>query len=168
MNKTVKTILLTVLTLSMLTIALIELSGVSRKALFNKYKIGAGTPEHPSALQQQLDREASVAKMAKTSIRFTESKHNFGTISEGEKVRHDYEFTNTGSAPLMISDVIVTCGCTAPSFPKEPILPGQKGKVTIEFDSEGKTGMVRKSVFVNANTLPERTAIGFEVEVTKK
>ncbi len=168
MNKQLKTVLLTVLTLSALTIAIVELSGVSRRALINKYGIGKGTEERPSEMQQQLDREAKVARMPKTTILFTESKHNFGKITEGEKVRHDYEFTNSGTAPLMISDVIVTCGCTVPSFPKEPVLPGNKGKITIEFDSEDKAGMVRKSVFVNANTAPERTPIGFEAEVIKK
>jgi len=165
MNKQIKTILLTILTLSAFTIALIELSGVSRKALFNKYGIGKGTKEHPSDLQLQSERDDKVSKMPKTTIWFDESKHKFGTIKEGEVVKHTFKFKNTGGNPLLIADVIATCGCTIPTYSKEPVLPGKEGSIVVAFHSRGKTGLQQKSVFVVANTQPEKTPIGFEAEV---
>lgn len=165
MNNELKTILLTILTLSTLTIALVELSGVSRRALFNKYAIGKGTKEHPSELQIQSERDEQVNNMPRTTIAFENSKHKFGTIKEGTVSRHTFKFKNTGSNPLLIANVIATCGCTIPTYSKEPVLPGREGSIDVEFHSAGKKGMQQKSVFVVANTTPQRTPIGFEAEV---
>lgn len=165
MNKQLRTILLTTLTLSALTIALIEISGISRKALFNKYGIGKGTSEHPSDLQLQSEREEKVSKLPKTTISFDESKYKFGTIKEGAVVKHAFRFRNTGTQPLMIAEVIATCGCTIPTYSKEPVLPGKDGTIVVEFHSAGKTGVQQKSIFVVANTQPEKTPIGFEATV---
>ena len=77
---------------------------------------------------------------------------------KGEKVEHIYEVTNTGTNPLIISNVKPGCGCTVPDYTKEPILPGKKGKITLHFDSTNFDGAVNKAtdVFVNVEKAPVR------------
>ncbi|WP_312825852.1 DUF1573 domain-containing protein [Epilithonimonas sp.] len=91
-----------------------------------------------------------------TTIAFGEIDHNFGDIKKGEKVEHVYEVTNTGTNPLIISNVKPGCGCTVPDYTKEPILPGQKGKITLHFDSTNFDGAIYKAadVFLNVEKAP--------------
>lgn len=165
MNAQIKTVLLTILTLSLFVIALVELSGISTTALFNKYGIGSS----PTGMttKQEESREDEAAKMPKTTIEFAETKHDFGTIKEGEKPRHTYKFKNTGANPLLISKVTVGCGCTTPFFSKEPIAPGGEGEIVIEFNSKGKEGHQEKSAIVHSNGQVAAMSIGFTVDVTK-
>ncbi|RYZ44473.1 MAG: DUF1573 domain-containing protein, partial [Sphingobacteriales bacterium] len=131
MNTQVKTILLTALTLSLFTIAIVELTGVSSRALFNKYGIG-NPPPHATDLNERNQRADMVSKMPKTNIYLIDQKFDFGKVKEGEKVRHAFKFKNTGQNPLIISDAIASCGCTVPSFSKEPVLPGNDGEIMVE------------------------------------
>jgi len=168
MNSQLKTVLLTVLTLSAVTIALVELSGVSATALFNKYGIGSEQQHdhtHDEGLEDRNALQEKVQAMPKTSITFEEDKFNFGTIKEGEVVRHTYKFTNTGSNPLLISDAIASCGCTVPSFPKTPVMPGNQGEILVEFNSKGRKGKNNKSVIIVSNADREKVSVSFEVEV---
>ncbi|REC47112.1 hypothetical protein DRF67_12470 [Chryseobacterium pennipullorum] len=94
---------------------------------------------------------APVSNQPSTSIALSESNFDFGKIKKGDKVEHVYEVTNTGKNPLVISEVKPGCGCTAPDFTKEPILPGKKGKITLHFDSTNFDGNVQKFADVYAN-----------------
>ncbi len=91
-----------------------------------------------------------------TTIALSESNFDFGNIKKGDKVEHVYEITNTGTNPLVISEVKPGCGCTAPDFTKEPIMPGKKGKITLHFDSSNFDGNVQKfaDVFANVEKTP--------------
>jgi len=91
-----------------------------------------------------------------TTIALSESNFDFGKIKKGDKVEHVYEVTNTGTNPLVISEVKPGCGCTAPDFTKEPIMPGKKGKITLHFDSTNFDGAVNKfaDVFANVEKAP--------------
>jgi len=95
------------------------------------------------------------------AFKFIESKHDFGEIIQGKVVEHHFEFTNTGGTPLIISKIITTCGCTAPTWSKEPIKPGEKEKITIVFNSTGKIGRQNKVVTIlsNASNQKERLFI---------
>lgn len=110
--------------------------------------------------QAQESGDATLIKEAQskplTTIAFSETDHNFGDIKKGEKVEHVYEVTNTGTNPLIISNVKPGCGCTVPDYTKEPILPGQKGKITLHFDSGNFDGSVYKAadVFMNVEKAP--------------
>jgi len=169
MNAQIKTVLLTILTLSCFTIAVVELSGVSSTALFNKYGIGNGGNGNPPAMQAQADeRAAKAAAMPKTEIVFTDTKYNFGTITEGDVVKHVYHFKNTGRHPLLITRTDVSCGCTTPSFPKEPIPPGGEGDIVVQFNSSGKKGQQHKNVLVHSNAQEEAISIGFDADVKEK
>lgn len=167
MNTQIKTILLTVLTLSLFTIALVELSGVSSTALFNKYRIGSGGHEHGAGLNnsEAEQRHQKAMSMPKTVMTFTDTKHSFGKIKEGDVVRYAYHFKNEGNAPLLISRAEASCGCTVPSFPKEPIPPGGEGDITVQFDSHHRKGHQQKNVLIYSNAQVEKMSIGFDAEV---
>ncbi|MCJ7933496.1 MAG: DUF1573 domain-containing protein [Chryseobacterium sp.] len=94
---------------------------------------------------------APASNQPSTSIALSESNFDFGKIKKGDKVEHVYEVTNTGKNPLVISEVKPGCGCTAPDFTKEPIMPGKKGKITLHFDSSNFDGNVQKYADVYAN-----------------
>ncbi|WBV61915.1 DUF1573 domain-containing protein [Chryseobacterium camelliae] len=99
---------------------------------------------------------APVSNQPLTTIALSESNFDFGQIKKGDKVEHVYEVTNTGTNPLVISEVKPGCGCTAPDFTKEPIMPGKKGKITLHFDSTNFDGAVNKyaDVFANVEKAP--------------
>ena len=83
--------------------------------------------------------------------------HDFGTIKEGEAQQTVFTFTNTGSAPLIITNATSSCGCTVPDYPKNtPIAPGDSGQLTVNFNGTGMN-KVTKTIRVEANT-----ASGFE------
>lgn len=76
---------------------------------------------------------------------------NFGTITQGDKITREFTFTNNGKQPLVITNVLVTCGCTDPKFPKEPIAPGKTAMITVTFNSAGKMGAQDKPITVQSN-----------------
>ena len=89
-----------------------------------------------------------------------------GVVSEGTQVDVVFSFQNTGSAPLILSDVSTSCGCTlAEQWPREPIEPGDNGEVAVRFDSRGRVGANRKEVFVVTNAVPSTTTLVLNAEV---
>lgn len=99
-------------------------------------------------------------------IQFETTEHDFGTITEGEKVTYTYKLKNTGDAPLIIQDAKPSCGCTAPDWTKVPIPVGGEGFVKAEFDSKGKPNVQNKTITVTANTFPKQTTLKFKAMVT--
>ncbi len=85
---------------------------------------------------------------------FKEEKHDFGKITQGEKVSYSFIFTNTGGSDLVISSAQGSCGCTVPSYSKQPVKAGQESKIDVVFDSEGKSGLVEKTVTLVTNCNP--------------
>lgn len=113
--------------------------------------------------QDQLIAEAQSKPL--TNLVLSESHFDFGNVKKGEKVDHVYEVTNTGENPLIISAVKPGCGCTAPDYTKEPILPGQKGKITLSFDSSSFEGVQNKQAEVFANVEKAPVLITFAANV---
>ncbi|MDF2552921.1 MAG: hypothetical protein K0R36_2270 [Chryseobacterium sp.] len=103
-----------------------------------------------------------------TTVALSESNFDFGTIKKGDKVNHVYEVTNTGKNPLVISEVKPGCGCTAPEFTKDPILPGKKGKITLSFDSSSFDGAVQKFADVYANVEKSPIKLTFNANIQPK
>lgn len=101
-------------------------------------------------------------------LNFERTDHDFGTIAEGQKVSYTYKVTNTGEAPLIIQNAQPSCGCTVPTWSKDPIPVGGSGFVTAEFDSNGKPGIANKTITVTANTWPKVTTLRFKAMVTPK
>lgn len=166
MNAQAKAILLTIATLSLFVIALVELSGVSSTALFNKYGIGkGGHSDNAVTFDEGSLRHKKALDMPKTEMTFVDTKHNFGQIREGAIAKHAYHFKNTGKAPLLISQAVASCGCTVPSFPKEPIPPGGEGDIMVEFNSAHRKGHQQKNVLIYSNASIEKMSIGFDADV---
>ncbi len=101
-----------------------------------------------------------------TSITFDETTFEFGTITSGDKVEHTFTFTNTGKEPLIISNAKGSCGCTVPSWPRQPIAVGGKGEVKVVFNSKNKKGPRNQKVTLTANTDPPQSFIYLKGEVT--
>ncbi|WP_075352067.1 DUF1573 domain-containing protein [Algoriphagus marinus] len=85
------------------------------------------------------------------AITFKEKSIDFGDIVQGDKVSHTFELTNSGSTPLIISNVAATCGCTVPVWPKEPIAPGKSAEIKVSFNSAGKMGKQNSVVRIYSN-----------------
>lgn len=91
--------------------------------------------------------------------------YDFGVVNEGEKVKHEYVFTNTGNTPLIISSVRASCGCTTPNYPKEPINPGEQSKIEVVFDTSNQPGMQHKVITMLSNTEDSQTIFHLKGQV---
>lgn len=99
-------------------------------------------------------------------IAFEDSSYNFGKVSEGELVKYTYTFENTGDAPLIISRVETSCGCTtAKDWSEAPYGTGEEGQITIEFDTNKRPGHQKKSIDIITNSVPAVTRIYLEGDV---
>lgn len=88
----------------------------------------------------------------KAGMDFARTEHNFGTIKEEMgAVTTQFEFTNTGKSPLIIQRVSASCGCTTPSYTREPVLPGKKGTISAKYSTERRPGSFKKSITVYTN-----------------
>lgn len=103
-----------------------------------------------------------------TTLKFEEAVYDFGVADEGTVVKHVYKFKNTGSEPLIISNAKGSCGCTVPTWPKQPISPGGTGEIAVEFNTKGKPGRQSKQVTVTANTNPTDSHLEITGEVRGK
>jgi hypothetical protein len=102
-------------------------------------------------------------------ITFENSTYNFGTIREGDKVEHDYTFSNTGKSELIIRKTKVSCGCTAGTPEKTNLKPGESSKIHVIFNSAGKSGQQRKTITIICNDPSNSTAIiNLEGTIDKK
>ncbi|MFV0540138.1 MAG: DUF1573 domain-containing protein [Aestuariibaculum sp.] len=85
-------------------------------------------------------------------LKFDKAEHDFGEIEKNAAQETTFTYKNTGNAPLVITEIKSTCGCTVPeNWSKEPLAPGATGEFTVKFNGSG-SGKVTKSITVNANT----------------
>lgn len=96
---------------------------------------------------------AAVAKSA-----WAEVSHDFGQIKQDAPVTTRFEFTNNGSAPLIITNVKGSCGCTVTDYSSEPVMPGQKGYVSATYNAKAM-GVFNKSITVTSNSFGEPTKV---------
>lgn len=90
------------------------------------------------------------AQETKAKIEFKTETVDYGEIEKGADGIRVFEFTNTGDAPLIISKVSSSCGCTIPKKPEDPILPGDKGEIQVKYDTN-RVGPIRKAITVISN-----------------
>lgn len=98
-------------------------------------------------------------------LKFEEEVFDFGKITQGEKVSHSFVFKNTGNKSLIISNAEGSCGCTVPEWPKEPIPPNGTGKINVVFSSEGKSGIMEKTITIVTNCEPSTRIIRIKTEI---
>lgn len=119
----------------------------SKQESFRKDGISTDMVNNPRTADS---RPVDLANMP--TLDFQDTLHYFGKIKEGEKVSHEFQFTNNGKTPLLIGSATASCGCTVPEYPKDPVAPGGSGKMKVIFNSTNKSGHVEKLVTVSDNT----------------
>lgn len=111
----------------------------------------------------------SFGQSKKASIAFATEKYDFGKIQESAgQVSYDFVFTNVGGEPLVISNVQTSCGCTSPNWPKEPVMPGAKNKITVTYNPAGRPGKFTKSITVTSNAEPASNTVFIMGDVIPK
>lgn len=99
---------------------------------------------------------------------FDKTEHDFGSITQGTPQETIFKFTNTGDAPLIITDAKSTCGCTVPEYPKnKAIAPGESGEMLVKFNGSGQN-QVTKAITVTANTKKGRETLRIKAFVNPK
>lgn len=98
-------------------------------------KIDAVKKEEKPVVKKEKPKPKKRAKM-----HFPEKVYEYGFVMQGDTVTHDFYFKNVGNDDLMIKRVEASCGCTTPSYPREPIPPGEDGKISVVFKTAGKLG----------------------------
>lgn len=98
-------------------------------------------------------------------ITFEKTEHDFGEVLQGEVVTCSFHFTNTGNAPLLISQVSSSCGCTVGDYPHEPIAPGKCGTIKATYDSKGHHGFQTRTLTVMSNTMPAKNTLVLKAKV---
>jgi hypothetical protein len=169
MNNALKIVLLAVVAsgLGYLTFSMVNKNNQdisSRPANGETVPANPASPQDANFVQPQEPGTKS-ASLAKTKWVFEKTEHNFGTVKQGDDVEYKFKFTNTGSEPLVIEDAKGSCGCTVPSYPKEPLAPGTSGEILVKFNSAGKSGNQQKTVTLTANTEPISTILTIKAEV---
>lgn len=109
------------------------------------------------------------SQLAQTTMKLSETEHDFGSFKE-EAGRQTYDFfvTNTGTNPLVIQNVVASCGCTTPEWTKQPIAGGAKGKITAIYDPANRPGQFNKTLSVYTNSKPEVVVLTIKGEVAPR
>lgn len=121
-------------------------------------------------LLMMLASLVAYAQQEQPEIKFDKTVHNFGTFSEKTPVQTAvFAFTNIGKAPLIINQAIASCGCTIPSYTKEPIMPGEKGTVKVTYNGKGKfSGHFKKSITIRTNGKVEMVRLYIEGDMKEE
>ena len=130
-------------------------------------KDNAATKIKKENVETALKRDAEI-KVGGAKISFDKTEHDFGTINEGDIVETVFSFTNTGKSELIISSAKGSCGCTVPEWPKEPILPGEKGEIKVKFNSSRKPNKQQKQITLATNTDEGKEILIIKAQVTPK
>lgn len=143
-------------------------TSVNKSAVSNAAANPATQPNNEASMDQQQDNQANVPpepQGPKTAIQFAEMVHDFGTIDQNSTNPKTFTFTNTGENPLIISAAKGSCGCTVPSYPREPIPPGETGKIEVVYKPGKQTNQQTKTVTITANTEPAQTVLRIKANV---
>lgn len=143
-----------------------NIKSLERRVAAMEGKSGGSKPTIPANAVTAVADSGNDTEFPVMSFKTTE--YNFGSVKEGDIVDYTFEFTNTGTFPLIINKATATCGCTVPSWPKEPIAVGGKGEIKIKFNSANRKNLQTKYVNINANTKPEVTRLKITGNVIPK
>ncbi len=105
--------------------------------IFTSCKDDASSKVKAENVETAAERDAQAVYYPEMS--FEEMEYDFGNIAKGTNVEHVFKFTNTGKAPLVITNASSTCGCTVPEYPRnESIAPGESRELLVKFDGSGQ------------------------------
>ncbi len=143
-----------------LIVSLLAVTAIS----FTSCKENAADKVKAENVEATSERDAQ--EVVYPTLDFDKSTHDFGTIDEGDVVEHTFTFTNNGKAPLVITAARGTCGCTVPTWTKDPVAPGESGEMLVKFNSRGKLNQQNKSVNITANTESGKETLQIKTFVT--
>lgn len=139
------------------------------KSEMSAEKSGKKSEMKANQKKSDMGKKSAAAKNGKfPKMNFEESSHDFGKIDEGDRVKHTFQFTNTGDAPLKISKARGSCGCTVPKWPKGDIAPGETGDILVIFNSRGRKNKQMKSVRLTTNTKKGTEMLRISADVKPK
>ena len=98
-------------------------------------------------------------------VEFKSTTHDFGQIPLKADATCEFTFTNTGKAPLVLSNVKASCGCTVPEWPKEPVLPGEQGVIKVKYTTVNRPNVINKAVIVHSNADNKQVILRIKGEV---
>jgi hypothetical protein len=116
---------------------------------------------------RSADSSAQQLAMAKPVIQFKEYEHDFGKVTEGEKISYTFTFENKGESDLIILSASTTCGCTVPKYDTKPIRSGQTGTIDIVFDTTGRSSKQTKTITVKSNASTPVVILKITAEVVE-
>lgn len=100
-------------------------------------------------------------------IKFASLEHDYGTIVQGSDGSCEFKFLNEGKSPLILSNVRASCGCTVPSWTREPVLPGKEGVIKVTYNTNN-VGSFSKAITVNSNAKNSEVILSIKGNVTQK
>ena len=112
--------------------------------------------------EKQADANQTIA-----TIVFDSNEFDYGEILTGSDGLCTFTFTNKGTDPLLLTRVTATCGCTAPSWSKEPIKPGEKGEIKVKYNTN-IMGPFNKTIIIDSNGSPSRVILRIKGRVIEK
>ncbi|MFC4817904.1 MULTISPECIES: DUF1573 domain-containing protein [unclassified Flavobacterium] len=113
----------------------------------------ATAQEAPAKAKAKTEKKAKKTKLPKVDgvgLVFENETIDYGTIEQGADGKREFVLTNNGNQPLIISNAQGSCGCTVPTFPKEPILPGKSAVIGVKYDTN-RVGPFTKTVTITSN-----------------
>ena len=100
-------------------------------------------------------------------IKFDKLTHDYGTIQQGGNGDCEFKFKNVGKEPLILSNVVASCGCTTPSWPKEPIMPGKSSVIKVHYDTQ-RLGTISKTITVMSNASNDNVKLSIAGNILAK
>ena len=133
--------------LLILTFLVISCDDAVKKVNSNEKKISSKVIMNNQTLENSKNNNQPI-------VQFVKEEHNFGDITQGEVVSHNFVIKNSGKSDLIISSAKGSCGCPVPVWPKDPIKPGAEAEIKVTFNSKGRSGSQTKKVTVLTNAIP--------------
>jgi hypothetical protein len=118
-------------------------------------------------LQAQDATPATPADPNAPEISFDKTVHDYGTVVQGSDATCEFKFTNTGKEPLILQKPVSSCGCTVPTWPQEPILPGKGDVIKVTYSTHN-VGPINKTITVNSNAKTARVVLSIKGNVIAK
>ena len=106
-------------------------------------------------------------KVKTPEITFEKLVHDYGEIYQGENGECEFVFKNTGKAELILTNCRSSCGCTVPSWPKDPIAPGKKAVIKVKYNTQ-RIGQINKTITVESNAVNDRVVLKITGNVNPK
>ncbi len=117
--------------------------------------------------QNDVAKEKKSKKVKTPEITFVKLVHDYGQIEQGANGECEFEFKNTGKADLILTNCRSSCGCTVPSWPKDPIAPGKKAVIKVKYNTN-RIGQINKSITVESNAVNDRVVLKITGNISPK